>query len=315
MMVAGLLAAAVIAGAPAPQAGPPPPPPATQARPAPLLPASGDQSDPTELSEVVVQGQRARETAARFIDRIGAPASSRRLARWPNTVCVAVANLSTASARYLVDRVSQVAFELGLQVGEPGCTANVVIVATVDAPAVATALVEEHLKAFRPGGTGMTRTLRQLEEFKTSDRPVRWWHVSVPVDSETGAAAVRLPGEEAPVINVSRASRLRSDIRDDLGKAIIVIDVDRLGATTFEQLADYVSLVALAQIDAAAPTSDIPTVLNVFEDPESTPGFTSWDLAYLHALYQAEPNRARVGAQAADIAGLMVRARRDQETD
>ena len=313
MMITGILAAAAIALTPTQQAVVPVPQSAPRTAPPLLPPQSAD--DVAEVGDVLVEAQRSQEAAARFIERIGAPASSRRLARWPRTVCVAVANLSSAPARYLVDRVSQVAMELGLEVGEPGCTANVLIVATVDASEMATRLVDEHRLAFRPGGSGTTLSLSQLEAFKTSERPVRWWHVSVPVDSETGARAVRLAGEDPPVINVSRASRLRSDIRDDLNKVIIIIDVDRLGSTTFPQLADYVSMVAMAQIDATASTADIDTVMNVFDDPAFTPGFTNWDLAYLHALYQAEPNRAHVGAQAAEITGLMVENRREQAAE
>lgn len=278
---------------------------------APPVPASApaQQADPTELGDVLVVSPVARDLAASFVERIGAPASSRRLARWHEAVCISVANLPAEPAQYLVDRVSGLAEDLGLRAGEPGCTANVVIILTADGPAVAEGLVKEHRNAFDPGGSGMTLSNAALENFKTADRAVRWWHVSIPTDSETGQRATRLPGEDAPVSNVSRASRLSSDIRDDLNKAIIIVDVDNLGAATFPQLADYVAMVALAQIDAGASTSGLPTVLNLFEDPQGTPGLTDWDLAYLTALYDAEPNRSTAQGQAGDIAGLMLQAR------
>lgn len=295
------LAVAMLATTQQPQT-PVPAPPAAASAPA-------QQGDPAELGEVLVVSPVARDLASNFVERIGAPASSRRLARWHEAVCVSVANLPAAPAQYLVDRVSGLAEDLGLGAGEPGCTANVVIILTTDAPAVAEALVKEHRNAFDPGGSGMTLSNAALENFKTAERAVRWWHVSIPTDSETGQRAVRLPGEDAPVTNVSRASRLRSDIRDDLNKAIIIVDVDKIGAATFPQLADYVAMVALAQIDAGASTSGLPTVLNLFEDPQGTPGLTDWDLAYLTALYNAEPNRSTAQGQAGDIAGLMLQAR------
>ncbi len=275
-------------------------------------PGPTPQEQATQLEDVVVTGERNRVIADRFVDTIGAPPRDRRLARWHGRVCIAVANLPAEAAQYMIDRISAVALELGVEPGEPGCTANVVIVATTDSAGLATALVDEHHRAFRPGGSGMNLSMAALEDFKTSDRPIRWWHISVPVDSDTGARAVRLPGESAPTTSGSRASRLRSNIRDDLNKVIIIIDVDRLGDTTFEGLTEYVSLVALAQVDSRADTTELPTVLNLFAD--GTPGLTAWDHAYLQALYHAEPNRASATAQAGDLAGLMVRERREQES-
>ena len=204
---------------------------------------------------------------------------------------------------------------MGLRSGEPGCTANVVIVATTDAPAVARTLVEENRNAFSPGGSGMTLSKAALEDFKTGDRAVRWWHVSVPTDSETGERAVRLPGEDARQTNVSRASRLSSDIRDDLNKVIIIIDVDRIGDTTFTQLADYVAMVAMAQIDASASTEGLPTVLNLFNNPQGTPGLSDWDLAYLTALYKAEQSRSTRQGQAGELTTLMLQARAAGDVD
>lgn len=292
----GLMAAALLLTQD-PQTPPPPP------------------ADPTvtELGEVVVNSRPAEEVASSFVETIGAPATSRRLARWHGAVCVSVANLSTEPAQYLIDRVSTVAEDVGLQVGEPGCTANIVIVAAGDAAGVANAMVEEYSRAFRPGGSGMTQPLSALRDFRTSDRPVRWWQVSVPVDSESGERAVRLPGEDAPKIKVSRASRLRTDIRDDLAKVFIVIDVNRLQGTTLVQLADYVAMIAMAQVDAGASTTGLPTVLNLFEEPARTPGLTDWDLAYLQALYGSETSRSTAGGQASDIAGLMLRERAREE--
>jgi len=280
----------------------------------PAAPRAGatPETQETEVADVVVVGELESRLTRRYVETIGARAGNRQLATWRGKLCVSVANLPGHVAQYMIDRVSELAMEVGVEPGEPGCTANVLIVATNDGAGVAGALVAEHRAAFRPGAAGTTQPLSALEDFRTSTRPVRWWHVSVPVDSETGAIATRLPGEEAPMINVSRASRLRSDIRDDLNKAIIVIDVNQLGGTTFDQLTDYVALVALAQIDARADTSGLPTILNLFDDPQGSPGLSDWDRAYLHALYGAEPGHTSANAQTGELARLMSRV---QSTD
>lgn len=260
-----------------------------------------------ELGDVVVEGRRLRSVVQSFVGEVTAPATSDRgPARWNGPVCIGVVNLRAEVAQYIVDRASDVARELGLEAGEPGCTANVLIIAAADGQAVADGIVEERRRAFVPGGSGMTRTLSALEDFRTSDAPVRWWHVSAPVDSESGELATRLPGRDAPQIAVSRASRIRTDIRDDLLKAIIVVDISKLESLSLPQLADYCTLIALAQVDPKAEVASFETILNVFIDPAIT-GLTSWDRDYLAALYGIEQNRLG-SARGGEIVDLMMRS-------
>ena len=260
-----------------------------------------------QLGDVVVEGRRLRSVVQNFVGEVAAPATGDRgPARWNGPVCIGVVNLRAEVAQYIVDRASDVARELGLEAGEPGCAANVLIIAAADGQAVADGIVEERRRAFVPGGSGMTRTLSALEDFRTSDAPVRWWHVSAPVDSESGELATRLPGRDAPQIAVSRASRIRTDIRDDLLKAIIVVDIGKVDSISLPQLADYCTLIALAQVDPKADVASFETILNVFIDPETT-GLTGWDRDYLAALYGIEQNRLG-SARGGEIVDLMMRA-------
>lgn len=260
-----------------------------------------------QLGDVVVEGRRLRSVVQNFVGEVAAPATGDRgPARWNGPVCIGVVNLRAEVAQYIVDRASDVARELGLEAGEPGCAANVLIIAAADGQAVADGIVEERRRAFVPGGSGMTRTLSALEDFRTSDAPVRWWHVSAPVDSESGELATRLPGRDAPQIAVSRASRIRTDIRDDLFKAIIVVDIGKVDAISLTQLADYCTLIALAQVDPKADVASFETILNVFIDPTIT-GLTGWDRDYLAALYGIEQNRLG-SARGGEIVDLMMRA-------
>ena len=269
-----------------------------------------DTSAPTTLADVVVDGVRLRSVVENFVGEVAAPAQGDRgPARWNGPVCIGVANLRAEVAQAIIDRASDVARELGLSAGEPGCRANVLIVAAADGRAVADGLVGAHRRTFNPGGSGMTRSLRALEAFRESEAPIRWWHVSGPVDSETGQLATSLPGEDAPQIGVSRVSRLRTDIRDDLFKVVIVVDMNKAATLTWAQLADYCSLIALAQIDPDADLAAYDTILNAFAD-KPVPGLTSWDMDYLHALYGIEQNRITSRARSGEIADLMLRGLR-----
>lgn len=285
---------------------------------APAQNASSPQDPPeavATLDEVVVEGRALEEMVREFVGEVGAPAGRRGLARWHDRLCVGVVNVRRDLGQAVADRVSQVALDLGVDIGEPGCKANVFIVFTADGAALADAMVEESRRAFRIGVGGMDRGGGALEEFRTVDRPVRWWHVSLPVNADTGQRAIRLPGDEAPPrINVFAASRMSTQIRDDLKKTMIIVDVDRLGEVNLAQLADYLAFVALVQVEPDAETAAWDTILNLFDNPAGVDGLTEWDVSYLTSLYQVQGSpvlRLNPRGQTGVVAADMIRDRRE----
>lgn len=266
----------------------------------PQAPAPAVSQDPVQLEDVVVSGRTLETLIRDFVVEVGEPNRRRGLARWNDRICVGVANLEGEAARYLADRISTVAMDLGLTPGAPGCTPNILIVATDDAGSLAAQLTGQRRRAFRLGGSGMDRGGAALRDFVDTDRPVRWWQMSLPVDSESGDIAVRIPGQctgdcvdamdMAPQIGVASASRLTTQIVDNLIRAIVIVDVDEVGGVSALQLADYIALVSLAQIGPDADTSGYATILNVFDDPAASDSLTDWDIAYLEGLYAAERN-------------------------
>lgn len=277
--------------------------------------------DESRVGDVVVNGRPLDDMVNDFVSEISRPASRRGLARWHQKVCVGVVNLPATHAQYMVDRISQVAAEVGLEPGEPGCSPRVIIIATDDGAALATSLVGGVGVDFNLGTHQTDAGSRALRDFQTPDRAVRWWHTSLPVDSETGQTAIRLPGQagidgqpSAPVINVFAASRVNSQIRDDLVRVVIVIDVTKLENTSFEQLADYVALISLAQIDADAQTQGYDTIMNLFNGSGAPTRLTEWDMGYLEALYSTHPQRINPNALTSSVASDVARGIRAGQT-
>lgn len=276
------------------------------------------------LEDIIVERRQLESMVRDFVGEVGAPANRRGPARWQGGICVGVVNIRTDVAQYIADRVSEVGMDLGLTPGDPGCRANIFIVFAVDSAGLANAMVDENRQAFRRGVSGLDRGNPALRDFRSADRPVRWWHVSMPTDSETGQRAVRLPGDvdpttgqpAAPVVNVFAASRLNSQIRDDMSKVMIIVDVDRLGETSLAQLADYLAFISLAQVDPDGETAAYDTILNLFDAPTSVDGLTEWDASYLRSLYRVQNSpvqrinpRAQAGVMAADMLRDRQRAR------
>lgn len=297
----------------APMQTPPQTPPGVQAAP--------QQAEPVELGDVEVTGRPLDEMIRNFVNEVAEPNRRRGLARWDDRICIGVANLRAEPAQYIIDRVSTVADDLGVVPGEPGCRPNVIIIATDDPDGLARQLTEERARAFRMGGSGMDRGRSALNAFVESDQPVRWWQLSMPTDSETGRRAVRVPGEctgacmepqdSAPVINTFAASRLTTQIVDYIFRTIVVLDIDQVTRVSGQQLADYVAMVTLAQIDPEADPSGYASILNVFDDPGAAEGLTDWDLAYLQGLYSAERNRRNLRAGRTEIADSIHRAHQE----
>jgi hypothetical protein len=266
---------------------------------------------------VVVRGRRMSEVKAdlrafarEFIGQVSAMPPGRGYARWRRGVCIGVNNLESSAAQYLVDRISLLVVEVGLEPGEPGCNPDVVVFFTTDGDALATYLVDNEPRMFRPG-VGvccMQLGLSALDEFKQSDKAVRWWHVSMPVDARTGQRAIRLPddGDKYPVIPVAGPSRIHSGTSDDMHRVVIIVDSAKLSGTTWQQIGDYLAVVSLAQINPKANPTTFDSILNLFSNPAAYSGLTDWDRSYVQALYQADQERIPQ-VQADDVISRMAR--------
>jgi hypothetical protein len=289
-------------------------------------PVPGDGQDPgaqapVELEGLTVTGRRLTDVIGDFVSEASAPVRGRGLARWRDPVCVGVVNLRGEAAAWIADRVTAVAADLGVTIGGDNCRPNIVVIATDEAGALAAALTEAQRRAFRTGSTGTDRGGAALRDFVETERPVRWWQVSVPTDSRTGQIAVRQQGEcqapcggegsvtaFAPNIVVDSASLLRSTIVDNMRRAVVIVDVDDIQNVSIAQLADYVAMVSLAQIDPNAQTDCYASILNVFAMPDTAEGLTEWDRAYLAGLYNSEQNLRSTVANHGDIVASIRRA-------
>lgn len=269
-------------------------PPQTLHAPAPQEPA-------VALEDVIVEARRLEELTREFVSEVAAPPRNRGLARWRGGVCVGVVNIRPEVAQALADHISRIAMEYGLRPGDPGCRPNILITFADDAQALSQAMVESRRRTFRVGVGGLDRGNVALRDFHQSDRPVRWWHVSIPTNAETGTPGIRLPGEEAPRVRGEGLVNQGRWIRDDLNKVIIVVDINRIDRAMLPQLSDYLALVALAQVDPDGDTSRFSTILNLFDDAEGSPGLTGWDRAYLEALYGGPSERIRNSDQTREL--------------
>ncbi len=274
-------------------------------------PASTVAPSQVEDVEVVARMRAAqvRERVDAFIETNMAPAPGRPLARWNKPVCVATAYLSPQYAQAVIDRVASRIIEAGGDVAGPGCKADVMIVGSENGAESAKTLVQSDPRGFRPSRSATDRGSAALRRFQEGEVPVRWWHVSLPVNIDTGELAVHLDGEDYPTNTVRDASRLRTNVRDDLARIVIIVDFSKTANIRMSALSDYVAFVALAQVNPDGDTSGQDTILNLFANPENITELSQWDRDYLAGLYKAVPNRPNVRQQARGIAEEVIRQR------
>lgn len=265
--------------------------------------------------EVVVEGQRSlHDMIVNFVDEISAtPSSENQLARWDHRICPGVIGLHREPAQFMADRIAQHAFEIGLDAGQPGCRANIIVFVTPDANVLAREFVDEYkqMMAARRTENTNTRGAEALEDFANTSRPVRWWHVASTVAAD--GFIIGEPSEgHTPQIRVFSPSRLQAATRQDFSRVIIIVDARRAQGLTYEALADYVSMVALAQISIDADASEVPSILNLFADQAAgrTPqtALTEWDKAYLEGLYGMTRNGSNAHRQEHEITRRMTEA-------
>lgn len=283
-----------------------------------ITPQASTEVAPVVLSDVVVVASPLETQAKSFIETLAAPFPQATLARWNGAVCPLVANLDAGMAAQIANRIRTEATSLGVRVAGEGCRGNIIVVATDSADLTARRLVHDAERMFRPGDSGTDLGRSALGRFEDSDAAVRWWHVAMPVSDDTGQLAIALDGEAPPVIADRVVSRLRANIRYDMAWVIIVVDVTKTDAVSVSDLADYVAMVAFAQIDAEADFAQYDTVLNLFQAERSAHGMTEWDRGYLRALYRADANAANIAWQRQDmsrslVSGLRLKQGMDQE--
>lgn len=294
------------------------------------MPQDASQDPPTQLEDVVVTAEERADMARTFVGRIAAPPRGRGLGRW-RKICPGVVNLDRAVAQPIADQIAFRADQIGIEVDGPGCEANIVVVFTTEPAAVTGAMIDANPRVFRTGAGGTDRGGAALDDFLASEHPVRWWSLSVPVDSETGQRAVRVPGDQtgmvvdaalaavlgcmpddcaigaAPRIRMTSSSRINGQIVDHLYKSIVIVDIAAVDGLNAAQMGDYLAMVTLSQVDPEARTDAFDTVLNLFVNPAEVAGLTAWDMSYLQALYSSPSRWRSVTAQASAVASIMNR--------
>lgn len=287
---------------------------------APAFADEADQEKELRNPTVVVTQTREDQAKAYMADIMprGTAIRQKGLPRWNSELCVSVIGPPVEQGQMIADRIVQRALQVDLPAGPPGCETNLLIVVTDSPEELLPRIVKEHRTVFGdPGDPGVdVAGTSALMEFASEDRPVRWRQViqtfsatGMPIDGDARPSGFGPPGptENLPTVRASSASRLKSNVRREVSRMIVVVDTRETAGHSIGAISDYLAFVALTQVNADADMSEFPSIMNLFADTETAPrGMTDWDEAYLIGTYRSQPDAVNAKTQLREIRRLIV---------
>ncbi len=257
--------------------------------------SSGATNKPGDLDTVEVHGRNKKLGAEvqAFVSTL-TQLDGELVSSWNAAVCPKVAAEDPAHARYIRERLFEIAADVPLAAdADPKCRANLFVVLTHDPQG----FIEQWKKRdpgmfiWRPR-RGVTRSAEEL--------PVRTWHN---VAIEAAGDAPKVTGSAIPsagakssglgsiptVKSAGGGSRIVSTVSENLHSVLVLVDTNQAAGTTLRQLADYIGMVSFSKIDLEADFGQTNSILRLFnaEATQVRPGtLTTWDLAFLRGLYR-----------------------------
>lgn len=250
---------------------------------------------PASLPQVTVEAQREakRKRVAHFVATVTRQVSSyESLARWHDQVCPAVMGLPRAQDEFILARISAIARSTGVPLAPEHCTPNAFVVITADTSAFFQTLYARQSGKF-VDTSGSRMPVRAIHEFANSTKPIRALYNSALV----GALGNPLNSNQCPEVPgrlkncEASLSRLRWDDVQSIGSVFILADAKRINGMNIGAVADYISLLSLAEINLDADFSAQDSVLRLFDnstDAKTISALSAWDAAFLKALYATD---------------------------
>jgi hypothetical protein len=262
-------------------------------------PATGLAAPADPIPTVTVESSRETEQLKHDVDVFVSSAITKSfedsLMRWNEPICPLIAGLNRPMAEFMLLRVSNLARAVHAPLDGEQCRPNLYVLVAQD-PGAFLKLLWRH----KPNMFDTRHGIEPVKRFIETPRPVRVWYNASEMGSDNSAAStitsilaqsagVGAATASYPVFSQpsTLGSRLTHAVVRDLSDVIVVIDAKQIDKLNIGQLADYVGMISLAQIDLDKSLGVAPSILKVFNPDEAGVPLeiTEWDRALLTALY------------------------------
>lgn len=254
-----------------------------------------------------------------------------KIARWEHPVCPVVTGQDPSYARFITQHIQYVALAAGAPVNrEASCTPNIEIVFTTAPQDLLDTVARDHQHYL-----GYFSNIAGKNALATVTKPIQAWYATESTDIrgrsrlDTGRSIVggttvgnfnavavtngdivsTSPGTllaDLPPFFHSTGNHLNDGIHTGFLHVLIVVDSTKMAGQDVVPLADYLSMLALSQINPRTVCQDLPSIVNRMAPDCGHPAdsLTLYDLAYLQGLYHMTTGRHMV-AQRSEIGDLM----------
>ena len=280
-----------------------------------LTPSAHSAGEP--LDTVVVQGSREqmRRDILTFVHKV-TRLEGEFVGRWGKFVCPMAVGVSDEQAQFIQSRIIEIQNTVRKKQpnADADCDPNLFIIISDE--------VDQVLANWKERDPGMFRwKSREGVSRSGGTGPVRTWHNAILTGADNEAI-----NSVSPLNQISALSQTSTGSRLDIGApscplqgriaagcwehinaVVVLVDAKATGKVTLAQLADYISVVSLSQIDLSADLSRVDSILALFSPTRPTvppAGITEWDYAFLMGLYRVSYSPVN---QQRDIAARMVR--------
>ena len=284
------------------------------------LSASAQEGAPPAASHtesVTVTGIKDREEAVgKFVEALTVPTrSAEKVARWKDGVCPIAVGVRQEIGVYLIRRIMEVAAQVGAPVNNTvPCPPNIEIIFTATPQALL-----DNIRIMHPVLLGPYDNSAQAERLATMNSAVQALYGTATVDLRGNRVAdggrkggvtmtmaipqagfggpaggppdmITMNMPDAATANVT-GSRLGDGVSGAITNVVIVADTGKLIDRGVIVLADYMAMLALAQVKPPESCQPLPTILNLMlpDCAQTATALTSADLAFLRALYKITP--------------------------
>ena len=218
--------------------------------------AAGQAPAGGPLPEVTIEAQRRsiERQAHSFVyditDRVNDIDS---LARWGRPICPLVAGITVEQGEAVLTRLSQIAIAAKAPLAPQHCKPNFEVVVTSDPEGLLKSW--RHHDRFMFGRIPPPNGEEPIRQFMHSTRPIRvWYNADLTGNAgETPSDDVYALGhdfEGAPAVTVTNNPRMSQSALLKLTSVIIVVDGRLVKGYTVGQLADYIGMIGMAQVQS-----------------------------------------------------------------
>lgn len=258
---------------------------------------------------IVVQGKKKEVVQA--LRQLIQPSGNEQLARFEDKVCPMVIGMPRDWTGRMTRMIRDNILAVGGTLEPVGCKPNALAIFIDQPKELVTALHDDAPFFFN-------MTPRQFDNFERLPGPVWSWHVT---DTRTRDGAQMgqgtIDGNDFGVVRNAAASRLYTNVREDMLVGFVVIDRQKTIGTTLRQLADLATMHLLLDVKQDAGSKDLNSILSLFAArPEgmAVPArFSRFDKGALTGFYTQRENNREARQQRENIASAIRKGAGDKD--